>query len=84
LKALAAAVTIGISLKGSFVSDAMIALRRTGDGMKTAEPSKPTRPFSSGAGMLATSLAVLHPASSATVGTMIQQSASAVFKSMSR
>ncbi len=77
----AACEIIGISSKGFFFFAEMIVFSRTGPGMKMADPSKPTRPSSSGAGMLATSLADLHPARSGTVGTRIRISAKAVFKS---
>jgi hypothetical protein len=63
-KLLAACEIIGISLKGFFVFAEMIVFRRTGPGTKMADPSKLMRPFSSGAGILATSLADLHPARS--------------------
>ncbi len=49
-KFLAASVTIGFNSKGSFVPNARIRLRRTGAGVKTEEPSKPTRPSLLGAG----------------------------------
>jgi hypothetical protein len=63
-KLFAACEIIGISLKGFFVFAEMIVFQRTEPGMKMVDSSKPTRPFSSGAGMLATSLADLHPARS--------------------
>ena len=68
LKVLAASVTIGIDSKGSFVLDGRIALWRKGVGRKTDEPLKPTRPFSSGAGILVTSVAVSQPERSVTTG----------------
>ncbi len=59
-KILAVFEMIGMSSKGILEIDLMMALHRIGPGMKMAEPSKPTRPSSPGAGMLATSLAGLH------------------------
>ena len=59
----------------------MIAFLKTGPGMKIAEPSNPTTPFSLGAGMFATSSAYLHAARSWTDGTTIQVSTKAEFKS---
>ena len=73
---------MGINSKGSFVPDDRIASRRTGAGMKIDEPSKSTRPFSSGAGMFATSWADSQSERSVTAGTTIWQSARAVLKSM--
>ncbi len=60
-KLLAVCEIIGISSKGFFIFAEMIVFQRTGPGMKMADPLKPMRLFSSGAGMLATSLADLHP-----------------------
>ena len=59
----------------------MIAFLKTGPGMKIAEPSKPTTPFSLGAGMFATSSADSHAARSWTDGTTIQVSTKEKFKS---
>ena len=70
-----------ISSKGSFKFDSMIAFLKTGPGMKIAEPSKPTTPFSLGAGMFATSLADSHAARSWTDRTTIRVSTKAEFKS---
>ncbi len=53
--ALAVSNIKGISLQGSQVFDASIAFLRAGAGIKIAEPSKPTRPFTFGAGIAATS-----------------------------
>ncbi len=80
-KSLAVAMTSGINLKGSFVSEVRIAFQMMGQGMKVEEPSKPTRPFSFGTGMSATFWAVLQSESSVMEGTTIRQSASADFKS---
>ncbi len=71
---------IVINLKESFVPEIRMVLQRMGAGIKAEEPVKLTRPFLGGAAMLATSLAVVHSESSVTSGTMILQSASAVFK----
>jgi hypothetical protein len=62
LKILAAREMMGMSSKGFFLFDVIIVFQRTGPGMKMDEPLKPARLFSSGSGMLATSLAELHPA----------------------
>ena len=72
---------MGISSKGSFKFDLMIAFLKTWPGMKIAEPSKPTIPFLSGAGMFVTSSADSHAARSWTDGTMIRVSTKAEFKS---
>ena len=72
---------MGISSKGSFEFDSMIAFLKTGPGMKIAKPSKLTTPFSLGSGMFATSSADSHAARSWTDGTMIRVSAKAEFKS---
>ncbi len=61
---LAVLVMSGINLKGAFVVDIRMAFLRTGPGMKTADPSKLTLPVSSGNGVLETSWAVSHSASS--------------------
>ncbi len=73
----------GICLNGSIVFDVRIAFLRTGLGMKIKGSLNPTSQISPGAGMLATSCAVLQSESSWTVGTMMLQSASAEFKLMS-
>ncbi len=62
------------------MSEVRIAFQMTRQGMKMEEPLKPTRPFSSGTGMSATSWAVLQSESSVMEGTTIRQSASADFK----
>jgi hypothetical protein len=77
------AVIREISLNGSVVFDVRIAFLRAGPGMKIVDPLNPMSPVSPGAGMLATSCAVLQSESSWTVGTMMLQSSSAEFKLMS-
>ncbi len=61
-KLLAAREMMGVSLKGFFVLDVIMVFQRTGPGMTMAEPLNPSRPFASGAGMLAASLADSHSA----------------------
>jgi hypothetical protein len=53
-----------MSLKGFLMFDVRMVFQRTEPGINMADPSNPTRPFSSGAGMFATSSAELHPARS--------------------
>ena len=71
---------MGISSKGSFEFDSMIAFLKIGPGMKIAEPLKPTKQFSLGTGMFATSSADSHVARSWTDGTTIRVSTKAEFK----
>jgi hypothetical protein len=60
-KLLAAHEMMGMSSKGFAVFDVIMVFQRTGPGMKMADSSNTSRPFTSGAGMLTTSWADLHP-----------------------
>ena len=71
---------MGMSSKGFFEFNSMMAFLKTGPGMNIPEPSKLTTPFWLGAGMFATSSADAHPARSWTDGT-IRMSAKVEFKS---
>ncbi len=63
-KLLASLEMMGMSSKGFFVFNVRMVCQKTGLGMKMADPSNPTRLFSSGAGIFWTCSAEMHPARS--------------------
>ncbi len=77
-KLLALFEMMGMSSKGFFVFNVRMVFWRTGPGIKMADHSNPTRPFSSGAGIFGTSSAELHPARSWTNGTTMLKSVNAI------